>query len=112
MMYPKALPMIEPWQLSGRMKKFWKPKSMVAGDIFPQPVTKFCDRLALPLADMYNEITVAAVWPTVWKHKSVTVIQKKSHPVSFADLWNISCTLLTSQVYESSSLDGPPRRLN
>ena len=36
----------------------------------------------------------------MWKHESVTVIPKKSHPAS-SDLRNISCTLLTSKIYES-----------
>ena len=99
--YPQNLPMIEPWQLSARIKKFKKPKSMVNGDIFPQLMTKYCDMLALPLSDVYNEITVTAIWPTSWKRESVTVIPKVGHPSSFGDLRNISCTLLTSKIYES-----------
>ena len=98
---PKILPLIEPWDLSRRIKKFKKPKSMVKGDIFPDLMTHYCDQLALPLADVYNKITVSYVWPSVWKHESVTVIPKISHPASFSDLRNISCTMLASKVYES-----------
>ena len=98
---PRILPMIEPWNLSKRIKKFKKPKSMVNGDIFPDLMTIYCDQLALPLADVYNEITVSYVWPSVWKHESVTVIPKVGHPSSFSDLRNISCTMLASKIYES-----------
>ena len=97
-----ALPRLEVWQVAGRLKHFRKPKSMVAGDIFPKLVTIISDQLAVPLTNIYNEITSSFIWPALWKKEYVTVIPKKSIPQTFADLRNISCTLLISKVYELS----------
>ena len=99
--YPENLPLLQPWDVAGRMRHFRKPRSMVLGDIFPRLMTLYADQVAIPLTDIYNEITVSAVWPQIWKHESVTVIPKTSHPSDFGDLRNISCTMLASKVYES-----------
>ena len=74
---------------------------MVDGDIFPQLVTLFADQLAIPLTSIYNSITASSIWPVIWKKEFVTVIPKTSIPRSFADLRNISCTMLASKVHES-----------
>ena len=103
--YDKVLPLLEPWEVAARIKKFRKPKSMVEGDIFPKLMTLFADQLALLLTDIYNGITVTAVWPVVWKHESVTAIPKTTHPSDFGDLRNISCTMLASKIYESYVLN-------
>ena len=63
--HDRVLPLLQPWDVAARIKKFRKPKSMVDGDIFPKLMTLFADQLALPLTDIYNESTVSAVWPRV-----------------------------------------------
>ena len=103
--FPKALPMLTPAEVSKRIKYFKKPKSMVTGDIFPCIMTKYCDFLAIPLSDIYNEITFSKVWPLVWKREYVTVIPKTTNPSDISGLRNISCTQLASKVYESYVLN-------
>ena len=78
---------------------------MVAGDVFPAVITKFCDFFAIPLADIYSEITLSGIWPASWKTEYVTIIPKNSCPESFGDLRNISCTLLVSKIMESYVLE-------
>ena len=97
----RRLPTLEPFQVAGRIKAFKKPKSMVKGDIFPKLMTIFCDLLAIPLSDIYNQISRSFVWPKIWKEEYVTVIPKKKNPTSLNDLRNISCTKLASKIYES-----------
>ena len=87
--------------MSARIKNFRKPKSMVAGDVFPSVLTKFCDFFAMPLTDIFNEIASSGVWPLLWKTEYVTIIPKKSCPEDFGDLRNISCTMLISKIMES-----------
>ena len=94
-----------PHEVSSRLKHFRKPKSMVAGDVFPALITKFSDFFAIPLTELFNTIADTQVWPTIWKTEHVTVIPKKSCPESFDDLRNISCTLLVSKVMESFVLE-------
>ena len=66
---------------------------------------KFATLLAIPLTDIYNEITKTAVWPKIWKQEFVTVIPKCWTPTELGDLRNISCTMLASKIYESYVLD-------
>ena len=44
------------------------------GDIFPALMGKFGDFLAIPLSNIYNEITVTRVWPKVWKEEYLSLI--------------------------------------
>ena len=92
----RALPVLEPYQVEGRIRAFKKPKSMVKGDIFPVLFDKYATLLAIPLTDIYNAITSAHVWPTIWKQEFVTVIPKCRNPEGLGDLRNISCTMLAS----------------
>ena len=101
----RELPTLLPYQVEGRIKAFCKPKSMVKGDIFPALVDKFATLLAIPLTDIYNEITKTQVWPQVWKQEFVTVIPKCRNPMNMGDLRNISCTMLPSKIYESFVLN-------
>ena len=94
-----------PHEVARRIKRFRKPKSMVAGDLYPDLVTKFSDFLAIPLTSIFNEIASTLIWPEDWKNEYVTVIPKCSSPQSFADLRNISCTKLVSKIMESFVLD-------
>ena len=71
------------------------------GDIFPELVTRYADLLAIPLTDVYNEITRTRIWLTIWKDESVTIIPKTRSPTELGQLRNISCTMLASKVYES-----------
>ena len=84
-----------------RIKNIKKPKSKIKGDIFPSLMTEYADLLAQPLSDIYNRITETFIWPNIWKVEIVTVIPKCANPESFDQLRNISCTLLTSKIYES-----------
>ena len=90
-----------PYQVAGRLRAFRKPKSMVRGDLFPVLVTACADFLAIPLANIYSEVSVSGVWPVAWKMEHVTAIPKCSVPSGLHDLRNISCTLLVSKVLES-----------
>ena len=99
--YNKSLPLLQVYEVAGRLRKFKKPKSVVRGDIFPGIVTKYSDFLAIPLTSIYNSITQTNVWPARWKEESVTVIPKTRTPTEIGQLRNISCTLLVSKVYES-----------
>ena len=103
--HDRALPRLEPYQVAGRIKAFKKPKSMVQGDIFPALMDKFGILLALPLTDIFNEISSTFVWPRCWKKEYVTVIPKCRAPVSVGDLRNISCTMLPSKIFESYVLN-------
>ena len=103
--HPRALPVLLPHEVAGRIRAFRKPKSMVRGDIFPALMSTYGDLLALPLCNIYNCITLTKVWPSIWKEESVTVIPKKTIPESMDDLRNISCTALPSKIYESYVLN-------
>ena len=97
----KLLPLLEKHEVSAHLRKFRKPKSMVKGDIFPRLVNLFSDFLAIPLTDIYNQISRSHQWPAAWKQEFVTVIPKNSSPSSLNDLRNILCTMLASKVYKS-----------
>ena len=101
----RSMPGLQYHEVSKRIKKFRKPKSMVKGDVFPSLMTDLSDFFALPLTDIYNEITRTLIWPSCWKLEYVTIIPKKSNPEDLGDLRNISCTLLASKIYESYVLD-------
>ena len=75
------------------------------GTFFPSLITLFADFFAVPLTDIFNTVSLSFIWPSLWKKEPVTVIPKTSFPWSFADLRNISCTLLVSKVYESFVLN-------
>ena len=95
----------EPFQVSGRLKSFKKPKSRIGGDLFPILVNQFHDILAIPLCEIYNTITRTKEWPESWKIEYVSVIPKTNNPKEVEQLRNISYTLLVSKVYESFLLD-------
>ena len=99
--FDRRLPVLQPYQVAGRIRSIKKPKTKIKGDLFPGLVTEFADLLALPLCNIFNEITSSLKWPAVWKIEIVTVIPKCADPQSFDQLRNISCTLLVSKIYES-----------
>ena len=101
----RELPVLQPYQVEGRIRAFKKPKSMVKGEIFPVLMDKYCTILAIPLTSIYNEITETQVWPLIWKQEFVTVIPKCRNPSGLGDLRNISCTMLPSKIYESFILN-------
>ena len=103
--YDRPLPRLVPFQVAGRIRAFKKPKSMVSGDIFPALVHRYSDLLAVPLTEIYNEISSSSVWPLQWKREFVTVIPKCRTPTELGDLRNISCTMLASKIYESFVLN-------
>ena len=100
--FDRPLPVLKPYQVAMRIKNIKKPKSKIKGDIFPSLMTEY----AQPLSDIYNRITETFIWPNIWKMEIVTVIPKCVNPESFDQLRNISCTLLTSKIYESSYYRG------
>ena len=99
------LPFLSRKEVTNRLRKFRKPKSMVAGDIFPALVNRAAASLAFPLAHIYNSVSISHVWPDLWKIEYVTPIPKKNVPQSAGDLRNISCTQLFSKVYETFILE-------
>ena len=103
--HSRKIPDLKPYQVEGRIQAFKKPKSMVWGDIFPVLFDKYATLLAIPLTDIYNEISRSLVWPRIWKQEFVTVIPKCRNPTGVGDLRNISCTMLPSKIYESFVLN-------
>ena len=99
------LPVLSPEQVAKRLRDIKKPKSTVAGDIFPALINRASHMLAIPLTDIFNSITVNADWPADWKVEYVTPIPKKAHPETPDDLRNISCTQMLSKTYESFVLE-------
>ena len=99
------LPVLTISQVSARLRLFKKLRGLVGGDIFPALVTKHASNLAIPLTDICNAISSTETWPLEWKTEFVTPIPKTSIPQSTNDLRNISCTMLTSKVYESFLLN-------
>ena len=81
-----GLPRLKTFEVAGRVKRFKKPHSMVPGYIYPSLMTKFSDFVAIPLTEIYNEITRSYIWPKCWKKEFVTVIPKKSNPQSISDI--------------------------
>ena len=88
-----------PFQVAGRLRAFRKPKSMVRGDLFPKLVMRCADLLAVPLTDIYTEITHTGIWPLLWKWEHVTAIHKCSIPTSLNDLRNIPGPLWGGRVW-------------
>ena len=78
---------------------------MVPHAVFPSLMTQQSDFFTIPLTDIYNEITPMHVRPVCWKRVFVTVIPKKNSPTGLGDLRNITCTMLSSKIYESYVLD-------
>ena len=99
------LPFLSHADVAARLTKFRKPKSMVKGDIFPKLVNEVAPALSIPLAHIFNAITISHSWPALWKIKYVTPIPKKNVPESANDLRNIYCTQLFSKLYESFILE-------
>ena len=103
--HSRKLPVLRPYQVEGRIQAFKKPKSMVRGDIFPVLMDKFATLLAVPLTEIFNEITRTRIWPRIWKQEFVTVIPKCRTPSGLGNLRNISCPMLPSKIYESFVLN-------
>ena len=83
---------VQPFQVAARLRSFKKPKGLVRGDIPPELANKFADILAIPLAQIYNQVLNTLEWPLLWKTESVIVIPKNSSPSSLTELRNLSCT--------------------
>ena len=52
--HDRDMPILEPYQVEGRIHAFKKPKSMVRGDIFPALFHRYATLLAIPLTNIYN----------------------------------------------------------
>ena len=100
------LPLLSVAEVATRLKLFKEPRGIVGGDIFPILVTKHHQELAVPLANIYNEVSSSGVGPSSWKTEFVTPIPKALHPQSANDLRNISCTMLISKVMSPSCSTG------
>lgn len=94
------LPVLSVAQVAARLRLFKKPRGIVGGDIFPALVTKHSTELSVPLTSIYNAVSSSGIWPAEWKTEYVTLIPKSAN-----NLWNISCTMLMSKVYESFVLN-------
>ena len=99
------LPVLQRYEVSARIKKMRKPKSMVRGDVFLQLEMGLADFFAMPLTDIYNSMARTGAWPDLWKQEFVAVTPKISLPESLSDLRNISCTMLARKIFESFVLD-------
>ena len=99
--YDRQLPMLSVGEVATKLRTCKKPSSRVDGDIFPVLVKTCANSLAIPLANIFNTITLTSVWPISWKKEIVSAIPKKKIPQGYGDLRNISCTKLFSKVYES-----------
>ena len=96
---------LQAFEVSARLKGFKKPKSRVAGDIPPELVTRYHDKLAVPLTYVYNQALSTLEWPELWKSETVSLIPKNNSPTGPSELRNLSCTPLFSKVLESLVLD-------
>ena len=103
--WQKDYPHLQPHEVSLRLKKCRKPKSMIEGDIFPQLVDSFSDILAIPLTKIYNLTMWTYNWPRQWKMETVTVIPKTPNAETYEDCRNLSCTPLFSKVLEAFMMD-------
>ena len=74
--YDSADEIISPGQVIERVKTIKRPKSMVPGDIPPKLVPAVIEKLAEPLADIYN-CALTYGWPEQWKLEYQTIIPKK-----------------------------------
>ena len=68
--------------------------------MLPSLVNQNAERLAVPLADIFNCAFKEERWPDIWKAESVTIIPKKPKPETLNETRNISCTPLFSKVLE------------
>ena len=103
--WDKAYELLQPYQVSKRLKEAKKPKSMVNGDLFPQLVEKYCDILAIPLTKIFNMIMWTYHWPSQWKLETVTVIPKNNAATSYEECRNLSCTPLFSKILETYMME-------
>ena len=94
-------PSFEPYQISGILRTFKKPKSQVRGDISPKLITKFADLIVIPLTYIYNQVLSTYQWPELWKRETVIIIPKNSSPSDLSECRNLSCTPLFSKILES-----------
>ena len=78
-----------------------KPNSLVPGDLPTKLVKTFADVLAGPVTNIFNHISLTAVYPKQWKVEHQIPIPKVTPPSSEDDLRNISKTPFFSKVYES-----------
>ena len=72
----------------------------MAGDIFPDLLTKYAGLLSLVVADVLNAAYAQEIWPDVWKTESVSIIPKVTCPENLNEVRNISCTPVLSKVME------------
>ena len=105
------LPKLTTEQVIDRLKKAKKPTSSVPGDIPSVLYNKFVNKLAGPIAHIFNLITEHSTWPTLWKIEYVTVIPKTPDPQHPSECRNISCTNFLSKVYESFLLEWSRREV-
>ena len=96
---------LQPHEVSAHLRSFKKPKSTVAGDVFPKCVSTYHDILAIPLTKIFNTIIATKRWPQTWKLETTTVIPKTSTASTYGECRNLSCTPLFSKVMESFLMD-------
>ena len=87
-------------QVRKRMKECKKPRGLLRGDVFPDLMVKFSDKLAGVVSEVLNTAYKQEVWPSVWKTESVTSIPKTAHPETLNEVRNISCTPVLAKIME------------
>ena len=96
---------VQNYEVAAALKKFKKPKGLVACDIFPDLSTLYADILAIPLTRIFNEGFKRGEWPEIWRQETAVIIPKCRQPESMSDLRNLSCTPVYSKLMESFVLE-------
>lgn len=94
-------PKLTRYDVYSKIVKAKKPNSQVHGDIPKKLVQNFANNLAFPVAEIYNNISKKADYPTQWKIEQQLALPKVYPPSSEDELRNISKTAFFSKVYES-----------
>ena len=97
----KNIPVLEEYNVYGKILRAKKPQSTVPGDIKPILVKECSVELVSPITKIYNEITRSKIFPRRWVIEQQTPIPKVYPVSSKDDLRNISGTPFFSKQYES-----------
>ena len=90
--YPRSLPHLEVEQVARLLKLSKKCHSKVEGDINPELYNIYSQELAVPVTNVFNQITIDKKWPSKWKTEYVTIIPKGGIPEGPGDCRNMSCS--------------------
>ena len=98
-------PVLEEWQVYGKLQHSKKPNSTVPGDLPVKLVKTLSPELAKPVTCIYNRITQSGKYPRQWVIEHQLAIPKVSPPLTEDDTRNIASTAYLSKQYESFIAD-------